>query len=387
MILRMAWPLWAIVSVLGPLLLVCAVLAYRARRGGDGTALAWLRRAGMVACLTVVALAPAVPASTTTVQSNAELFFVVDRTGSMAAEDYDDGQPRLEGVRNDVVALVDAMPGARYSVVAFDSQATRQLPLTTDSRAVRTWAETLVQEITAYSAGSAVDRPLATLTTALEGAAERNPENVRLVFFLSDGENTDGDASTGDAEPASFAGLAPLVDGGAVLGYGTAEGGQMRFYDGTPSTGPGTDAPWIVDPTEPGNPPAVSRIDETTLRRIAEQLGVDYVHRIEPGDVTPLVAGVDVEDIAADGRRDVSVYADVYWPAAAALAALLAWEAWFLARRLPRAGAGSPRPAAAAPGAPAPAAPAPTAAAPAGAAPTPGRAPAAVPVPGRRARR
>lgn len=354
MILRMAWPLWAIAGVLLPLLLACAVLAVQARRRRDGSALAWVRRAGMVLCLVVVALAPAVPASTTTVQSNAELFFVVDRTGSMAAEDYDDGRPRLEGVRHDVVALVDAMPGARYSVIAFDSSATRQLPLTTDSRAVRTWAETLVQEITAYSGGTAVDRPLATLTTALEGAAERNPENVRFVFLLSDGENTDGDSSSADGELASFAGLAPLVDGGAVLGYGTAEGGQMRSYDGTANTGPGTDAPWIPDPTQPGSPPAVSRIDETALRRIADELGVRYVHRFEPTDVTSLVAGVDVEDIAADGRRDVSVYADVYWPAAAVLAALLAWEAWYLGRRFPRTPARSRPTAATAPAAAAP---------------------------------
>ncbi|MFC4554641.1 vWA domain-containing protein [Georgenia faecalis] len=330
MILRLAWPLWAIVAVLGALLVLSVVLALRTRGA------TWWRRAGMVVCLAVIALAPAVPASTTTVRSNAELYFVVDRTGSMAAEDYDDGRPRLDGVRNDITALVDAMPGARYSVIAFDSQATRQLPLTTDSRAVDTWADTLVQEITVYSAGSLIDRPLEALTTTLEGAAERNPENVRIVFFLSDGENTDGDAASEDAELASFAGLAPLVDGGAVLGYGTAEGGQMRTYDGTPQTGPGTDAPWILDESQPGSPPALSRIDETSLRRVAEQLEVDYVHRTAPTDVSSLVAGLDVEDIAADGRRDVTVYADVWWPAAIVLALLLVWEAFALVRAVPR---------------------------------------------------
>ncbi|WP_168202756.1 vWA domain-containing protein [Georgenia wutianyii] len=338
MILRLVWPAWAVAVVILPLVTVCVLAAVRARRSGDGSFPSWLRRGGMVLALLVVALGPAVPSTTTTVATNVEVFFVVDRTGSMAAEDYAGGQPRLDGVRHDVEAIVEAMPGARYSVITFDSQAARQLPLTTDARAVRTWADTLVQEITAYSAGSAVDRPLPTLTAALEGAAERNPENVRVVFLLSDGENTSGDGSE-EGEPQSFADLAPLVDGGAVLGYGTAQGGQMRVYDGTDETGAGTDAEWILDETQPGSPPAVSRIDETQLRRVAEQLGLDYVHRNQPSDVGGLVAGIDAETIAADGRRDVSVYEDVYWPAAAVLAVLLAWEAWHQARHFPRPGA------------------------------------------------
>ena len=144
MILRLTWPLWLTAAVVVPLLTICVVAAVRARRTGEGTGRAWLRRGLMVGAVAVIALGPAVPTSTTTVTSNVELFFVVDRTGSMAAEDYDGDRPRLEGVRHDVTALVDAMPGSRYSVITFDSQAARQLPLTTDSRAVYSWADTLL---------------------------------------------------------------------------------------------------------------------------------------------------------------------------------------------------------------------------------------------------
>lgn len=333
MILRMVWPVWALVIVVGPMLALCVLAWWRARRTQDGTERAWLRRTGMVLATLAIGLAPAVPAETETVETNAEVFFVVDRTGSMAAEDYNGDRARLEGVRHDIVAVMEALPGARYSVIGFDSQAARQLPLTTDSRAVRSWAETLRQEITWYSAGSTIDRPVATLTQTLEAAAERNPANVRLVFFLSDGENTDGDNSSAAPQEDAYAHLAPLVDGGAVLGYGTAEGGQMRSYDGTDASGPGTDAPWIADETQPGSPPAVSRIDETNLRRLAEDLGVEYVHRIEPGPVDELVDGIDIEEIAADGRREIDTFRDVYWPAAALLAVLTAWEAFELAAR------------------------------------------------------
>jgi Ca-activated chloride channel homolog len=250
----------------------------------------------------------------------------------MAAEDYDGEQARLAGVRSDMDDLTRALPGSRYAIIGFDSQATRQLPLTTDARAVRTWASTVTQEITAYSAGSSVDRPLDALTQMLTAAQERNPANVRLVFFLSDGENTDGSGSDGEGM-ASFADLAPLVDGGAVLGYGTADGGRMRSYDGTDRTGIGTDAPFITD-TDGSD--AISRIDETTLRTIADQMGVQYSHRIAPGGVEDLVADVDLQEIASDGRRDLTTYTGVYWPLAALLTLLLGWEAWHLVREMPR---------------------------------------------------
>jgi len=331
MTLRMLWPLWVLLAVFVPLL---ALTLWRVRASRGERRVDWIRRTAMVACVALIGLCPSIPRTEQEgLVSNAELYFVVDRTGSMAAEDYNGSEPRLSGVSQDMVALTQALPGSRYAIIGFDSQSTRQLPLTTDSRAVRAWAQTVRQEITAYSAGSAVDRPLQQLTETLQAAQERNPSNVRLVFFLSDGENTSGSGSDATDGFASFAELAPLVDGGAVLGYGTAQGGNMRSYDGTDNTGYGTDAPYIVDDS---GAPAVSRIDETTLRTIADQLGVPYEHRIEPNDLTSLVADIDLESISDDGRRNLTTYTDVYWPFAVLLAVLLAWEAWDLSREVPK---------------------------------------------------
>src|SRR5690606_16911475 len=65
MILRHVWPLWVVAVVFLPLLTVCALAAVRARRSGDGTLAAWLRRGGMVLALLAIALGPAVPSTTT----------------------------------------------------------------------------------------------------------------------------------------------------------------------------------------------------------------------------------------------------------------------------------------------------------------------------------
>lgn len=327
MSLHPVWPLWAVVLLLVPLLVFCVwqLVRQRSRRS------AWARRTGIAAAIALIAIGPSVTeTAATTVQSNAEIFFVVDRTGSMAAEDWNGAQPRLDGVRADMNAIVDAFPGARYSIIAWDSQATQQLPLTTDARAVKSWAETVRTELTSFSTGSQADRPLAALTEALTGAAERRPANVRVVYFLSDGENTNGENSSADAQLESYAGLAPLVDGGAVLGYGTPEGGRMRVNDGVTAA---ADAPYIQDP-ETGTD-AISRIDEVTLRTIAEQLGVEYVHRITPDTVEPFTSTVDVADIAGDGRREQVVYRPIVWPGAAIALGLLAWEVFSLARTFP----------------------------------------------------
>lgn len=330
MTLRFVWDPWVLALLLLVLGGLCVWGIVRAGRDDDGSRPAWWRRLGIVLAMVAIGATPAVVATSEQVTSNVELFIVVDRTGSMAAEDWNGGSPRLDGVRGDVVALTEAFPGAHYSIVAFDSQATRQLPLTTDARAVVAWADTLRQELTWYSAGSAIDRPVETLGITLEDAAERNPGNVRLVYFLSDGENTDGDTSSAEASVTPYRDLARYVDGGAVLGYGTEEGGRMRVWDGTGNPAP----PYIQDTTQSPATDAISRIDEDNLRDLADTLGVDYLHRAAPGGLEGLPDGVDVETIVEDGRTLVNTYRDVYWPFAWLLVALLAWEAYDQVRAL-----------------------------------------------------
>lgn len=330
MILRNMWPWWVLAVVLG---LMLALTIYQVFKGPRSRRVAWVRRSGMIVLLAVVGMNPSqVSTGSQALTSNAELYFVVDRTGSMAAEDYQGDQARLEGVAADIREIVEAMPGARYSIVAFDSQTTRQLPLTTDARAVISWADTVTQEITGYSAGSSLSRPVDQLLATLSSSAENNPGNVRLMFLFSDGEETESSGGV-DSENA-YAALAPYLDGGAVFGYGTAEGGPMRSYDGTDSTGFRNDGDFIIDPQT--DEPAISRLDEPALRNIAAELGLEYQHRFQPGGLAELVTGIDLDEIAEDGRMTERRYTDWYWPAAFVLGLLLAWEAWFLMRQIPR---------------------------------------------------
>ncbi|MCL2091146.1 MAG: VWA domain-containing protein [Micrococcales bacterium] len=278
----------------------------------------WAARIVMVWTLVVVA---AQPSTTTTVPvgtsaSNVDVLLVVDRTGSMAAQDWDGDRPRLDGVRADVATLVDALPGVRWSVLAWDSQAVRTLPFTSDAHALMSWVASLRQEITVYSGGSQIDRPLEKLAEIVADETERRPQALQYVVIMSDGE------STLDSPWMSFRGLHGHVAGGAVLGYGTNEGGQMRSYDG--AADPDPDAPWITDDS---GRPAVSRIDEQVLTAVAGQLEVPYLHRTGPDGADLVAWAKDLARVTkTEPGRTVTTYLAQTWPMAVLLALALAVE-------------------------------------------------------------
>jgi Ca-activated chloride channel family protein len=312
-------PYWAIILVMVPLLVLCVVLGVRRR----DARIPWLRRGLMVLMIAVVALRPVTPIEgEQTHRMDADVFFVVDRTGSMNAEDYDGDKPRLDGVRADMKEIMSMTEGSRYSIIAFDSTATSQLPLTTDAGAATAWVDTLDTEPTQYSQGSNVDRPLDTLAQAVSDTRTDDPDSHVLVYLLTDGENTDGK----DAE--SFEPLAPMVDGGGVLGYGTEKGGPMKAHGGP------DDGDYISDP---GGGRAVSRIDEKQLGAIADQMGVPYLHRTSPDEpIKGTMDGITLKPVPVERSTKASSFDDWYWVAAIPLAALMIWELGERTFRLPR---------------------------------------------------
>lgn len=312
-------PLWALIPLFTAMLALAVVLLVRRPRQRT----AWLRRSLMVLLLLAVALRPVTPLDDEpTERMNANVFFVVDRTGSMNAEDYAGAQPRLEGVKADMRRIMGMTEGSRYAILSFDSTATQQLPLTTDAGAAEAWIDTLETEPTAYSKGSNVDRPLETLGTEITETREEDPDSSILVYVLSDGENTDGEEST------SFAPLASQIDGGAVLGYGTAEGGPMQVQGGE------DDGEYITDAD---GTQGISTIDQARLETIAEQLGLPYLHRTDPEEpIEGTMEGITLSPVPIESAREVDSFRDWYWIAAVPLAGLMIWELGATTFRLPR---------------------------------------------------
>ncbi|WP_154795712.1 vWA domain-containing protein [Occultella kanbiaonis] len=284
---------------------------------------AWLRRAGIAALLAVIALRPGIPdPDARAANTNVDVFFVVDTTSSIVAEDHDGGRPRLEGVAEDVVAIADALPGARFTLLTFDQIGRVELPLTDDTTALRTAVEVLQPEIAFYSAGSSPLTAVEVMAERLTAAQEQEPDRTRVVFLMTDGETT-----SSSPPDASFASLADLVDDGAVLGYGTAEGGRMLENSGYE-----TEARYIQDNSESPSTDAISRIDEAALTAIAGELDVDYAHRTAPGGLEDVVdvetGGLEATDEELAGRADLG------WLLAVPLLALVLWEGALLVPEL-----------------------------------------------------
>lgn len=324
-----------------------------ARTGGARNAGTTVRnlvsRSALVLLLLGAALRPGLPGGTAqAATADLNVFFVVDTTTSMVAEDYGDAEPRLGGVRQDIAAIAEGLPGARFSVITFDTTAHVRMPLTTDTLALETITSVLEPQVTAYAKGSSITAAREVLAERLAAARESHPERPRLVYYLGDGEHTSA------KEPEAMEFEDGLVAGGAVLGYGTAGGGRMRENTGREATGReeargsagGEDAPYVQDTTGGADGgalagDALSRIDEARLRQIAGQLGVPYVHRSSGDPVAPMMQDSRPAVLESDGPLERSASdgslagrTELYWILAAGAFVLGLGEAVGIIRQL-----------------------------------------------------
>lgn len=305
----------------------------------------WFVRLALVGLLFGMSMRPGLPETEhpPVAAAQTDVYFVLDTTSSMAAEDYGDDQPRLTGAKADIEAIADRLAGSRFSLITFDADTVQRLPLTTDASALASGVASTTQEISVYSRGSSIGQPAAFLEKQLASDQDAAPDRTRIVYYLGDGEQTVSTA------PESFAPLADLVDGGAVLGYGTEEGGPMRTFSGyrddffgddqsddQGSDGSSTDDPDAGDPGAAddyiqyygpnGQETAISMIDEKALNTIAGQLGVEYVHS-EPGSDVVLQAtrGIDV-GAATSAPSGAPSAPEFYWLLAIPFGLLLLTE-------------------------------------------------------------
>ncbi len=316
----LSWPATA------AFVIAASALIWWPQPGGAAGAWARVRRTILVGLLLAAALRPGIPgADVRASSSDLNVIFVVDTTTSAMALDYDD-QPRLAGMRSDIKEICGRLAGARFALVTFDREAVLRMPLTSDGAAVAAAADTIMPETSAWSRGSSVTVAGPLLKRTLARIAQTHPQRARLVFYLGDGEQTSG-------EPPAPLGVDPsLVNGGAVLGYGTSAGGQMR------QTGvPGSRADdWLLDPGT--GKPARSVIDEAQLGAIAGALGVPYHHRAPGESIDAILASMDLTGLdrptaSQDGALSAS-REEFYWIGLLGVAALVAWEVGLALARL-----------------------------------------------------
>jgi len=271
---------WWIVIAIASVLFIGAWGAYA--RSKKKLNFSWFISVGVLFSVLGVMLNPGVVTSTGAeskpadqtgkIESSYDVYFVVDTTSSIAAEDWGDGLPRLDGVKSDVETIVSQYPNSRYTLITFDSVATMRVPITNDSSAIISTTKALQQEVTGNSRGSSVGEASEILAGTL--AKNKDDDRQSIVFFFSDGEQTS------NKEIESFKSSTEFISSGLVLGYGTEQGGKMKQRVGYGS-------PIDTYITDLAGNDGLSVIDEKNLNTIADDLGVKYLHRVagEPLDV------------------------------------------------------------------------------------------------------
>lgn len=246
-----------------------------------------------------------------------DLVIAVDISQSMAVRDVA-AADRLRLARDTVETLGARLTGSRMALALFANEGVVRYPATTDPEIL---ARVLDNSARGFRlpAGSSLAAGLAAAISGLP-ESDRAVTASRAVVVISDGEYAASDAPD----------LAPYLERGIrifALGVGTPEGGQIPTYDreGRP-TGP---------LGGPGGQPVISRLNEATLRDVAERSGGKYWrHTGSEGAVPELVRelrALDTSALAADGG---AIPDDRYQvPLAAALLLLLL--GWLIDDRAP----------------------------------------------------
>ncbi len=259
--------------------LVERLTASVSRRGRLVKAAALLGAVG----LAVVALArPQFGTRVETVRSRGQdVMVALDLSQSMLAEDVSPN--RLERAKLAVLRLMRQLDGDRIGLVAFAADAFVQSPLTIDYGAAAMFLNAMEPDLMPIQ-GTNLGEALRVSLDALEEARE-----ARVLVVVTDGEDHEGEI---DAQLERAQEMGVQIH---TVGLGSADGVPIPQFDDQ-----GRQQGFLRD--DEGNV-VTTRLDEATLRRVAEATGGRYVAAGSGGsafdDLVDEVARADGEELDA----------------------------------------------------------------------------------------
>ena len=260
---------------------------------------------------------------------NVDVLFVIDDSMSMLAEDFDGDGRRIDAVKEDCEYIIDKLEGCRFSVISFGNYAYRLAPYTSDTNVVMSAIRSLEGQTQYYAQGTSLNLPFPQILDTLEQDAEQDSERVQILFFFSDGEITSKEEKLGSYEDA-----ADYIISGAVLGYGTEEGGKMKVksYEGDYGS------PFYMQTKDESGRTvdAISMIDEENLQSIADDLEVEYYHVEKSTTVREVIGDItdNLDQYAVEGETGMEGYDETYYWFAIPLATLLLYDLIYYKRRI-----------------------------------------------------
>ena len=206
-----------------------------------------------VACLILAAARPQFGSKLREEKSQGiEMMLTVDVSNSMLAEDF---QPnRLERTKYAIGKLFEGLQQDRVGLVVFAGEPKVQLPITSDYRMARAFAQKIDPSLVSVQ-GTAIGKALEQSLLAFSSDTEQS--HGRVIILITDGENHEDDAIE-VAKRAADMGVKIFT-----IGIGTPEGAPIQI-----------NGEFIKD--ENGEM-VVSKLNEEMLARIADITGGAYV--------------------------------------------------------------------------------------------------------------
>lgn len=265
------------------------------------------------------------------IASDLSVLFVIDTSVSMRALDYDGNKERFEGVINDCCYIVDELSNSKFSIITFSDTAQKVIPFTNDTDMVQAELKAISLENDLYAKGSSMNIVKDTLEKSLIEEKERQNEDTKLiVFFITDGEITKEGENL-----ESFSNLSQYISDGAVMGYGTKDGGKM--VNSTYSDQPNSDFYYIYyyDDSTYQKVTAISKIDENNLKKIASDLKIDYIQMSEKSNIDGKLKQIKNIESSSQGQEEkINTYQDIYYYFAIPLVILLILDFIFKMRKI-----------------------------------------------------
>ncbi len=313
-LLFMIPPIWVcLIATVAVALLVICLLKKRLRKHRN------FRRIAMLAILALILARPAFFGGTSELQTNnLAIYFVVDMTSSMVVEDQNAGSKyRYEQAKDDLKNIANEFPGSQFSVIALDTSIYTAIPMSYNADSVNSAIESVSPKTTKNGIGTDLSSLLEHTTKHISSFSKDNPNLSIIVFFLSDGEDNSGRQLSIDSS------LASLVDGGAVFGYGSENGGKIHTIE--TNSWPLIVSDDCLRHSINDKSCVVSTINELNLQRIAKSLNVNYYLR--DSNNLPMDAINKIKkQIQYSGSKSTDDYIDCYWVLAIILLALLLWD-------------------------------------------------------------
>ncbi len=221
------------------------------------------------------------------VRSGRDILVAIDLSRSMRVEDA--GGERLRTAKRLAWQLAAARPGDRVGLVIFGGAGFLQLPPTSDLATFQLFMDAASFD----DVGDPASDPAAGLRVA-ERALRREgtAAGSRAVLLLTDGERSEGELD-GILDVYRRARL-PVF----AIGVGTAMGGRVPADSGSES------GPWHLDNI---GRQVVSQLDETTLRRIADQSGGAYARWDDAAaleSISAALANLELQALASQPKED-----------------------------------------------------------------------------------